>query len=247
MRKFYTLYITLLSGVIFAQQSQLLYSSNGDLSDKTEVSNQVDKPNYVIPNLIPKRVNGKLGFVDKKGKTIVKPQYDFGGFFYEDCNLLNSPNANVRKFGTSKYASVTLGEEDFRIDNLGKRVYKFKPEDLGTCSREYSPRSFYAYTYRGFYGLVNNRNFDTPNISSSFTIYPQYDYLFVMESEDPENPMMIVSRHDKFGVVNKNNEIILPLEYDDIKRNFSWKIAHMFEVTKDGKNYFFVDSTNTAY
>ena len=246
MKILFLLLSTIFCTTLFAQEASSISIVTNESSTETATEGKSAKL-YDIPDLIPKRIDGKLGFVNKFGKIVVKPQYNFGGFYYEDCNLLNSPNPKVQKFGTDKYASVTLGDDDFRIDKLGKRVYKFNQEDLGKCERDFVPRKFYAYTYRGFFGLVNDRNFSTPNIASSFTIYPQYDYLFVMESGDPDNPMLIVARNNKFGIVNKYNEVILPLEYADIKRNFSWKIAHMFEVTKDGKNYYFVDSNNKEY
>ena len=60
------------------------------------------KVNDSIPALIPQNINGKYGFVNQKGKVIIKPEYSNVGFFTEDCNLLNSPNPKVKKFGSSK-------------------------------------------------------------------------------------------------------------------------------------------------
>ena len=206
-----------------------------------------EKLNDSIPALIMKRENAKIGFVNQKGKWIVKPEYNFGNFFFEDCHLQNSPNSKIRKYGSANYASVTIGEKDFRIDKTGKRVYQFKNEDLGECTSTYQAPKFYGYNYRGFYGVVNDKNFSTPEQSQTFTIYPQYTELFILESKDKNNPMIIAESIGLFGVIDIRNNIIIPFEYENIKKNFSWRIANLFEVTKDGTNYYFIDANNKEY
>ena len=59
--------------------------------------------------------------------------------------------------------------------------------------------------------------------------------------------MIVAVKNDMFGVVDKKNKIVVPFIYNDIKTNLSWKTAHLFEVSKDGKEYFFVDEKNKAY
>jgi len=59
--------------------------------------------------------------------------------------------------------------------------------------------------------------------------------------------MIVATYNDKFGVIDVNNKIIIPFEYADIKRNYSWKLGKMFEVTKDDKNYYYIDSYNQSY
>ena len=103
--------------LVFAQnknlhQKKVVVKSNPDLV----------KINDSIPALIPQKNNGKYGFINQKGKTIIPYQYSNVGFFTEDCNLLNSPNEKVRKYGSNKYASVRINNLDFRIDRSGKRV-----------------------------------------------------------------------------------------------------------------------------
>lgn len=210
-------------------------------------SRDLEKVKDSIPDLIPQRSNGLLGFVNQKGKVIIPHEYNFGTFFWEDCNLLNSPNEKLRKFGTDQYASVTIGENDYRIDKSGKRAYTFKNEDLGKCPVQYKEKSYFVYMYRGFYGVVNNKDFSTPDDSKTYQIYPQYQYLSILESADRKNPMIVASVNDRFGVIDIHNRIIIPFEYTDIKRNFSWRMAQMFEVTKDGKNYYFIDADNKGY
>ena len=98
------------------------------------------KINDSIPALIPQKLDGKFGFINQKGKVVIKHEYSNVGFFTEDCMLLNSPNEKVRKFGSKDYASARLYDVDFRIDQSGKRVYKFKNEDLGNHGNHRKPR-----------------------------------------------------------------------------------------------------------
>lgn len=205
------------------------------------------KVNDSIPALIPQNINGKYGFVNQKGKVIIKPEYSNVGFFTEDCNLLNSPNPKVKKFGSSKYASVRLNGQDFRINQAGIRVYQFKKSDFGQCTPEFKAQLFHAYVMNYAYGIIEDAKFENPGDYTQFTIYPQYDYLHILEGDDLKNPMIIASYKNKFGVIDINNKVVIPFTYSDIKRNFSWKLARLFEVTKDGKNYYYVDSKNIRY
>ncbi|WDF47073.1 WG repeat-containing protein [Chryseobacterium sp. KACC 21268] len=198
-----------------------------------------------LPALIPQKIDGKSGYVSPQGKMVITPEYHIAMFFSEDCNLLNSPNKNARVFGSADFATVEKNSISYRINKKGKRVYQYKKADLGKCSQPYEMSRFKAFTLNGMYGLVSKDSIDLGGYKD-FDIYPQYQMLYVLES-DRENPMMIAVRNNKFGIVDKQNKVIIPFVYADIKMNLSWKTAHLFEVSKDGKNYFYVDKNNKAY
>ncbi len=199
----------------------------------------------LIPSLIPQTIDQKSGYIDQNGKIIIKPEYHIAMFFSEDCNLLNSPNKNVRIFGSANYATVEKNLIAYRINKKGKRVYQYKKSDLGQCSQPYEVSRYKAFRLNGIYGLVSKETVDISGYKD-FDIYPQYQMLYVLES-DKENPMMVAVMNNKFGVVDKQNRIIIPFIYADIKTNLSWKTAHLFEVSSDGKHYFFVDRNNKSY
>ena len=212
-----------------------------------KINSDLVKINDSIPALIPQKLDGKFGFINQKGKVVIKHEYSNVGFFTEDCMLLNSPNEKVRKFGSKDYASARLYDIDFRIDQSGKRVYQFKNEDLGKCKPEFKTQLFHAYILMNKYGIIEDSKFENPGDYRQYTIYPQYDYLHILEGDDLKNPMIIASYQNKFGVIDVHNKVIIPFEYSDIKRNFSWKLARLFEVTKDGKNYYYIDINNKGY
>ncbi|WP_048505617.1 WG repeat-containing protein [Chryseobacterium angstadtii] len=201
-----------------------------------------------LPVLIPKKENGNFGYVNQKGKFIIQPEYHIAVFFYEDCNLLNSPNEKARKFGSKEYATVEKDMISYRVDKTGKRVYQFKESDLGKCKfEEYKQQLYQAYVLNGFYGIIEKAKFVNAADYRDYQIYPQYQYLYIMEGDDVAHPMIVASHNDKFGVIDVNNKVIVPFEYSNIKRNFSWKLGKMFEVTKDGANYYYIDAGNKTY
>ncbi|WP_241773445.1 WG repeat-containing protein [Chryseobacterium sp. Leaf394] len=200
-----------------------------------------------VPVLIPQKKDGKFGYVNQNGKFIIQPEYHIALFFGEDCNLLYSPNEKVKKFGSKNYATVDKGGVSYRINMSGKIVYTYKPADLGVCKAEYKKARFHAYRLNGKYGLIEDGRFVNPADKKQFTIYPSYDFLFVMETNDVANPMIIAASNDKFGIIDTKNQIVIPFEYRDIKRNYSWKLGKMFEVTKDDVNYYYIDIHNKSY
>lgn len=200
-----------------------------------------------VPVLIPQKQGGKFGYVNQSGKFVIQPDYHIALFFGEDCNLIYSPNEKVKKFGAKHYATVDKGGISYRINMSGKIVYTYKPADLGVCKSPYIKAKYRAYKLNGKYGVIDEARFVNPSDKNQYTIYPTYDYLFVMESDDPLNPMIIVAKDNSFGIVNIKNQVVIPLQYKDIKRNYSWKLGHMFEVTDGDANYFYVDVHNKAY
>lgn len=200
-----------------------------------------------VAALIPQKKDGKFGYINQSGKVVIPHEYSNVGFFAEDCNLLSSPNGKAKKFGTAEYASVRLNGKDYRINKAGKRVYIFKDSDLGKCPREYKSQLFHAYIMNDHFGIIEDEKFENPGDYRQFTIYPQYDYLHIMEGTDLSNPMIVAAKNNRFGVIDINNKIVIPFEYSDIKRNYSWILGGLFEVTKDGRNYYYIDSSNKGY
>jgi len=253
MKKVIKFIFIFLSASLFSQtknlkNNQLLNKkSTSKPSFKTSSESNLIAINENIPLLIPQKKNDNFGYVNQKGKTIIAPQYHIAMFFAEDCNLLNSPNPKAKKFGTAKFATVEKNNIAYRIDMIGKKVYQYNDADLGKCNMEFKKQLFHAYILNGLYGVIEDSKFSNPADRSHFKIYPKYDYLHILEGDDLSNPMIVASQKDKFGVIDVNNNIIIPFEYADIKRNYSWKLGKMFEVTKDDINYYYIDSNNKSY
>ncbi|QCX53254.1 WG repeat-containing protein [Elizabethkingia sp. JS20170427COW] len=199
-----------------------------------------------IPELIPKKSKGKFGYINTQKKYVISPQYDLALFFTEDCNLVNSPKEEVQAYGSAEYATVEINKVAYRIDKSGKKVYRYKQGDLGICpSRKMNP-VYETYERNGKYGLAL-RNYTGDSRFTNVIILSSYQYLYILEGGDVHQPMIIAVQNDKFGIITKDNQVVIPFEYEDIKKNMSWKEAHLFEVSKNGRNYFFLDKEGNSY
>jgi len=135
----------------------------GQPAEKAKTNPVLPVLNKELPLLIPKKKNGSFGYTNQKGKFMIQPEYHIAVFFYEDCNLLNSPNEKLRKFGTADYATVEKNEISYRIDQKGKRVYQYRQADLGKCvHKDYVQQLYQGYTMNGFYGLIEKSTCKDP-------------------------------------------------------------------------------------
>lgn len=252
VRFFFILMVSLFSISAAGQGKSIV---KGKIDSEIPVKNTEEKTNLVnyavkkntVPALIPFKKNGKYGFIDHEGKMIIAPVYSDAGFFTTDCNLLNSPNEKIQKFGSDQYATVRLNDADYRVNSLGKRVYQYIPKDLGRCPAEFKKQLYHAYIMNYSYGIIEDATFENPGDYRQFTIYPQYQYLHILEGDDLNNPMIVAVRNNRFGIIDLRGKTIIPFIYKDIKRNYSWKLARLFQVSLDGKNYFYLDENNRAY
>lgn len=253
MRPFFGFVLTLFSIFLFSQSTKQnvnkidITPQKQSSANKLKInSNNIYKDNN-LSLLIPKKKNGKFGYINREKTVVIPYEFSSATFFTEDCNLLNSPDLKVRKFGSRNYATVEKNGKQFRINKKGQLVYQLKEADLGNCKSVYQKKRFNAYILNGLYGVIEKEVFGNPEDSSQYRIYPQYDYLFILEGNKPDSPMIIATKNNRFGILDINGKIIVPFEYSDIKRNYSYKQAELFEVTKDDINYFYIDIYNKAY
>ena len=253
MKNIYQLFAVFLFSVLLSQSSHVVSKSETQFPGTTQFARvNPNRPDLIslygdVPLLIPKRENGKVGYVNQKGQMIIPAEFYIAMFFAEDCNLLNSPNESVRKYGSNEYATVEKDQISYRIDVYGKKVYRYKDSDLGKCKNTYIKQKYGVYKDKYLFELRDNHLYKNSKVTFKFQIPPQYEMLYVLEGNDLENPMIVAVANNKFGVINKDNKTIIPFEYEDIKLNYSWKLGGMFEVTKDGKNYYYVDVRNKKY
>lgn len=215
----------------------------------TTTSGADSQETIVVPVavLIPFYQKGKFGYKNQNNKIEIPPNYSNISFFAEDCRILNSPDEKIREFGSAEFASVEQGGLDYRIDKTGKKVYLFSDKDLGKCPNTFQEQKYLVYNKNKSYGLIQRDQYEEEENLQTFLIEPQYDMIHVLEGQNLNKPLLVVAKGNKFGIIDIHNNTVVPLEYADIKRNFSWKLANLFEVTKDGKNYYYIDINNKAY
>ena len=253
MKQISLLVMVVFSASLSAQIASLVPTRGADtqMMNKNSTTNRVETDRqtngYPVASLIPFQQKGKYGFKDQNGSIAIPIVYNNVCFFAEECRILNSPNESIRKFGSSDYASVQLGNNQYRIDKDGNKVYTFKDDDLGKCISNYQKQHYLAYIVNGKYGLIEYDKYTEDEHQQEFKIQPEYDMIHVLEGNDLENPMLIAGKGNKFGIIDINNNIIVPFDYADIKRNYSWKLASLFEVSKDGHRFYYIDNQNKVY
>lgn len=90
------------------------------------------------PDLIPILKNGLYGYCDIDKKIIVEPQFKWATFFVEDLDFHDIKDPKKKIFGGSAYATVWRGGQRMRIDNKGKVVYRYDPEDFNEITAKES-------------------------------------------------------------------------------------------------------------
>jgi len=145
------------------------------------------------------RLNGKCGFVDKTGKEVVPPKYDYVGDFH------GGP------------AEVELGGKWGFIDEQGKELVSPKYDYVD---------NFYEIIGAdgGFAKVWLDDKVGLIDYDGTEWIKPKYDYL-----GDFHGGLAAVKLNGKWGFINLRDKVVIPLkydEYDDVE-NFSEGFARV--------------------
>lgn len=134
--------------------------------------------------------NGKYGFIDKTGKTIISPQYDeVSDFRYGYCEVIKNGKWGI-------------------IDKQGKIVV---PIIYDRAGNDYS---FYGKdTTSGMFTVRKNKKYGVVDANGKIILPIIYDN---SPSYNPNDGLFIVNKGGKFGFVNKNNKIVIPINYQSV-------------------------------
>ena len=150
---------------------------------------------WVQCTLIPLKKEGLWGFYNKTGELIIAHQFKDATLFHEDK------------------AAVILDQDTLLIDRLGVQIDEPFIEDQ---SRRFERLS-------GAYGLTSWANADQETFTKKgkvglrevktgkVIIKPIYDGLFNLEKGQ-----VTVELNGLFGVVNFNNEVVIPIKYKKV-------------------------------
>lgn len=161
-------------------------------------------------------VNGKYGYINKKGEEVIKPQYDYAGDFSEGlapvCN-------NIDKEGHQKCGY---------INNLGKIQiplrYSFVNGFLNNLAYFYNFSIKTKKTESGFINTNGKVIIDTSNYSEVGDFHENLAYVC---KPKPEN-------QQQCGYINEKGRIIVPLKYG-YASDFSEGLAVVNKFNNDGR------------
>jgi hypothetical protein len=176
--------------------------------------------------LYPIERNDKYGFINDKNEIIIKPQFDYiGNFSNEVCNVANVIDEIHFEMDNKKYFHV----ESSIIDSNGKMLFPF--------SKYLVINNFYdevAFCYNPIlkkHGVIDKKGkelipfiFDTSEIE-----YSKFS-----------NGLAKIKKNDKYGFINKNNELVIPCIYDNASHfNEDFALAKIkskeFLINKNGE------------
>lgn len=197
--------------------------------------------NILIPL---KNTNDKLGFIDTLGNWVIKPQYDDASNFSEgfaavckndSCFYINKEGSKTSDYFFEETENYKDGIAIVKKDNvyyLINRSGQFISKGYQDINESFS--KLYVCKQNNLYGAINlkgeiiipftyNKLGNFKNrfayyMSSQYglvditnrTLEAQWDWISDVDS----NSIAIVKKKNQFGLMNVNEQIILPCEYD---------------------------------
>ena len=188
------------------EKSVLKYKENNKYGIMDFKGNKVTQPIYdSIESLLYKegclivKQNDKYGIINIKGKEIVKAQYDSitaDGYYNENTQykaagfIIGNKKSDGYRYGYVNYKGKILLDTDFN--------------EINRVSEIIDDNNVYLLAIKnGQAGLLKNTNYIVKHE------YEEIEY-------NSENELFIVQKSSKQGVINKQGNEILPIEYDYI-------------------------------
>ena len=190
----------------------------------------VKEYNYFITT-----INGKSGVIDKTGKIIINPEYDY----------IQIPNPSKPIFialfdynkDTQEYNSKVLNEKGKEILTSYKNVQAI-PNNNTSSTNSYLT-SILKYKQDDKYGIIT--------IDGKTVTKPVYESIEVLEYKDE---VLKVKQNDKFGLININGDVIIKPEYNSIATDSYYNQSSKYQkagyivnvVTEQGYRYGYINS-----
>lgn len=190
----------------------------------------VKEYNYFITT-----INGKSGVIDKTGKIIINPEYDY----------IQIPNPSKPIFialfdynkDTQEYNSKVLNEKGKEILTSYKNVQAI-PNNNTSSTNSYLT-SILKYKQDDKYGIIT--------IDGKTVTKTVYESIEVLEYKDE---VLKVKQNDKFGLININGDVIIKPEYNSIATDSYYNQSSKYQkagyivnvVTEQGYRYGYINS-----
>lgn len=188
------------------------------------------------------KMGGQVGLIDTKGKWLISPQYeaisivnkaniivkkDCKFYLYGvDNQLLSKEYDMINMVYRTTFFSVLQGDKSGLIDSVGKEIVPCQFEKIANYN-DYKPSEIPPH-FQFVIEAEKKGVWDTKKQKLILPcIYENVKWVANAAGKD----YFIASRNEKAGVIDENNEIILPFEYTPAYNGGS--------VTKDGKELYF--------
>lgn len=199
--------------VIPIQFDEILSESSWGINDY-EYYRGINVHTYFYEGLACVKQNGKYGFIDKTGKTVIPIQFDDTAGFVDGlaivrqndkCGIIDTTGKfivpvkfeDINSFSEG-VASVKQNDKYGFIDKTGKIVIPIQYEWAGDFNEGLS-----VVQQNGKYGLINKRGqFITP---AQFE-----DFHYFMDG------LAMVKLNGKYGFIDKTGKLVIPAMFDEV-------------------------------
>ncbi|WP_419802562.1 WG repeat-containing protein [Mucilaginibacter sp.] len=238
-----TLFFFLIASSIYSQNSKEKIDKNRFLERKNNKYGMVDSLNNIITpfkydfiefknNRLIVRHKNLNGLFSLDNKELIPVQYEFLLprdhdrfilFKKASLNGLSDSDGNLILPVKYKYISSVENDNFYIIENDKKLngVYDFKGRNV--IPEEYK---FYTVDNNKIFAEKNNQPmiFDLKKFNN--TKYLEKDITFIETVRHyswGEQLFQIVKKQHKYGVINSQNETVIPIIYDEIRSSENWK------------------------
>lgn len=156
-----------------------------------------------------------IGFVDKTGKTVIKPKYNQASMFMnglsrvlEDVSVEEFQSKFIDKTGNTVMKTTRNGELVGLTDASGKEIIPCKFEGIGTYNYGYVLTTGTNNRY-GVWNLIDKKEIIPPTYDGIVALYDERlgERIFLHDS------IIIVKNNDQYGAINIEGKEIAPCEY----------------------------------
>lgn len=183
----------------------------------------------------------KYGFIDKQGNTVIPFVYDWPGAFHDGVAVVAKTIGGKELFGLIDKNNSTILPFEFDYGHYQEKVYVMKKNDSKTLSLKdgiYSAQgkclSPCQYDGSGFALVFNPHGYSIANKNGKFGIVNYkgeelipciYDLcafnLHLSESGvQTMSGTVIVQLNEKMGVLNLQNNVLVPVEFDYLRSSY---------------------------
>jgi uncharacterized protein YkvS len=188
------------------------------------------KPQYqdVIPfnkGYAAYKKNDKWGVIDVKGKEIDAPQYDSVKLYFAQAYGLNELSERVPSvLFLNAYKDgqlLFIGTDGKKLDVDNERLIVSDVMMVVDNSMEITDISMFGgkksitiYNKNGKYGFINERTREEYS-----AVYDTLRFVIVSGFFDDENGYLIACKDGLYGVIDKNNEVLVDFQYQSIRES----------------------------
>jgi hypothetical protein len=205
------------------------------------------------------RVNGKAGIINKEGNVITERKYQSIQYCNDKFILLDSNSTAFMDADGSNYKEWECHFQPI-ISNSYTHVPECLFNDYAWLSRckdkvglfnglghqlaepiydAIEPFSYSQRTETCTYKMYQQGKCGILNMNGKQTIPPDYDELEILEitthqlnGYEHQLTLFVAKKEEKFGLINEFNQVLIPFEYDDFKRNNGYYFSVNNEITK---------------